>query len=457
MRSLAFQLAVVLAAHGVAQTPAQLKQELRAKEAAAKQDAEALFAVGKWADENGLGAEARRIYQNVLKIAPEHEGANLALGNELVAGKWLTAKDAEAERKKALDAEFKAKGWVQVDGVWVAKEHAADAKKGIFHHEGGIVSKEEMLALMGGMVRHPVTGELIDKSHLAEAEARKFPIGTEGRWVEEKEADRFHADRERPWVFRSDHCTLLSTLPVAKLELVKNFADRGVEHVLPIFGLATVAPAHRPTVVIASTEDEFRGFGTSLGDETSSYGAFLATDDGRARVRVPYQGEVRPAVCLWHKEWGEFYLRHAAALAYVGGLCAGARAEVPLWFLHAAAGYASRFENLKDASWFGEQHQQKGGVKELKGWFNSFAINGEMESKQIDYNIYQAGLLISFAATGGDDKATKALQEVTAAFADGKSQAIDKSIDKLKTLLLGKEDEIRRHLQTVIAKGKGQR
>jgi hypothetical protein len=310
-----------------------------------------------------------------------------------------------------------------------------------------------MLAFMQGMVRHPVTGQLIEAKHLEAAEGRRYPIGTEGRWAEEPDADRYHADIERPWLFRTAHCTLISTLPIKKLDEVRHFADRGVERIRPILGLLDCKPTLRPTIIVAATQNEFTTQGTRLGDETSSYGAFLA--DGEARARVPYQGEVRPAVCLWHKEWGPFYLRHAAALAYVSGLCADAGADVPLWFLHACGGFASRFENDRDAGWFGEQHQQKGGVQDLKGWFNSFAINGEMESRQIDFNIYQAGLMISFAASGADDKVTAAMQEITAAFAAAKSKAISKGIQDLQAILVGKEAELQAHLKALIARGKG--
>ena len=118
----------VLAIPAVAQS-ANLKQELRTKESAASKDADALFQVAKWANEKGLVADAKRLYQAVLKLKPDHQDANLAVGNQLVEGKWLAAKDAEVARKKAMAVEYAAKGFVEVAGVWVEKDNKCGVKK----------------------------------------------------------------------------------------------------------------------------------------------------------------------------------------------------------------------------------------------------------------------------------------------------------------------------------------
>ena len=80
--------------------------------------------------------------------------------------------------------------------------------------------------------------------------------------------------------------------------------------------------------------------------------------------------------------------------------------ELPPWLLQGLGAYTSRLDNDNDASWFGKQHVQKGGVRNLKSFFAGFAISGEMESKEIDYNIFQAGLLVAYCLHGGDAKAT---------------------------------------------------
>lgn len=432
------------------QTPAQLKQELRNKETAAKKDPDAMFEVGKWAAEKGLAVEAKRVFQAVLKIKPDHEGANLGVGNALFEGTWLTAKEATARQKKAQATEFAAKGLVEIAGVWVDKEHVDDAKRGVFHHENQLVTKEEKMALLDGKVRHPDTDELIDPKFLEKAQQHYYPIGSEGRWVDEKEADTYHSDAKRPWMIRSSHCTLLSTMPLQKLLPLKQLADRGFERVGKLLGAVKPTPANRPVVVVAATDTEYRELGTELGDGTDATSAFLMREE--QRLKVPYQGDVRAAICVWHKDWGPYNVRHGAALAYVHGLCADAGTDVPLWFLHGLASYASRFENDSDAGWFGKQHVQKGGVRNLKSFFTAFAINGEMEAKDIDYNLYQAGLMFSFAAEGGDAPITDAMVAVTHALSEPKKGGADKAIAKLTSLLIAAEEKLVAHLQKLIAK-----
>jgi peptide/nickel transport system ATP-binding protein len=88
-------LLLVLAA-ATGQSAAQLKNELKTKETAAKKDPQKLYEVGVWAKEKALAVDAKRIFEAVVKIKPDHAGAHEALGDELVEGKWMSAKDADA-------------------------------------------------------------------------------------------------------------------------------------------------------------------------------------------------------------------------------------------------------------------------------------------------------------------------------------------------------------------------
>ncbi|HEX5054599.1 MAG TPA: hypothetical protein VFZ65_22675 [Planctomycetota bacterium] len=443
----------LLSSAAFAQTGAQLKQELRTKEAAAKKDPDALFEVAKWASEKALAADAKRLYQSVVKLKPDHEGANLALGNALVEGKWWPAKEAEALRKKAMAAEYTAKGYVEVSGIWVEKDQVADAKRGVFHHENQLVTKDEKIALQAGQVRHPETGELIDPQFLEKASNKYFPIGSEGRWVDEKEADTYHSDIKRPWIVRSTYCTILSTLPLAKVQEMRQHADQGFERVRPLLGSVELSPANRPVILVAATESEYRDYGAALGDGTDAAGSFLMREE--ATLKVPFQGEVRACVCEMHKDWGPRYVRHAAALGYAFGASLEVGADLPLWLLHGFGSYTSRFDNDQDAAWFGQQHVQKGGVKNLKAFFAGFALNGEMEAKDVAYNLFQAGLMLSFAAQGGDAKTTEALQAVTASLSPGaKKGSAAKAISKLEAALIEAEPKIVAYLQKLIDKAR---
>lgn len=445
-----FLALVTLAAPALAQSPAKLKQELRTKEAAAKKDPDALFEAGQWAAEKALAADAKRIFQAVLKLNADHEGANQALGNELVEGKWLPAKEAEALRKKAMAAEFAAKGYVEVSGIWVEPDHVEDAKRGIFHHDGELVTKDEKTALLKGMVRHPETGELIDAKHLEQAEKRYFPISAT-RWVDEKEANQFHSDLKRPWIVRSTHCTLLSTLAIAKIQELRTEADAAVERVKSFFGGAMPSPSRRPVILIAATDAEFRDLGEGLGDGTDSCGAALIQE--QATMTLPHLGSVRAAFCHHEKDWGTRYLRHASAIAFANGVALDRGITLPLWFLHGIGSYTSRFHTDSDAAGFGKQHLQKGGVRNLKGFFSGFDISGErMEPLARDANIFQAGLMFAFAAAGGDEAVTAAMKDVTKLLDGTDKGKADKAIGKLEAALIAAEPKIAAYLQDLVTK-----
>jgi hypothetical protein len=444
-------LALALAATpALAQSPAQLKTELKTKEAAAKKDPDALFEVGKWAADKALAADSKRIFQAVLKIKPDHAAANEALGNALVEGKWIPAKEAEALRKKAQAAEYAAKGMVDVGGVWVEKDKVEDAKRGVFHHDGQLVTKAELLALQGGKVRHPDTGELIDPKHLEKAQNKYYPVGSEGRWVDLKEADTYHSEPKRPWVVRSQHGTIVTTLGLAKIEELQRELDVAIEKVATLFGGRMLPPTLRPVVLVAATETEYRDHGANLSDGPDAAGAFMAPAEAKLPIRDV--GEMSFAVCNNHKDWGIRYLRHAAALAYANGLAVESGNALPLWLCEGIGSYTSRFQNDSDAGWFGKQHMAKGGVRNLKSFFQTFAINGDMESKDVDYNLFQSGLCVSFAAHGGDAKVTEALQGLAAALTSGAKGSGAKAVSKLEAELIAAEPKLAAYLQQLIAK-----
>jgi hypothetical protein len=438
-----------LATTTVAQAP--LLKELKAKEAAAKKDPEALFEVGKWAGEKALSAEAKRLYQAVLKLKPDHAGANEALGNALVEGKWISAKEAEALRKKALAAEFAAKGMVEVSGVWVDKDKADDAKRGVFHHEGEVVNLTEKLALQAGKVRHPDTGELIDGKHLEKAKNKFYPVGE--RWVDLKEADTYHSDIKRPWVVRTTHGTIVSTLSLAKIDDFKQYVDRGIERVREVLGPNAPLPDHRPTVVIAATVKEYGEYGNALGDETSSASAFLMSKDPRLAANATLFGKSCPAICDGTGDLGKYNAREAGGLAYIQGKVDDAGIEAPPWFLRAFGTIASRLENAGDASFYAQRHLQRGGVGNVKAFFPSFAINGEMEAEAIVHNLFNAGLMIDFAVAkeGGDPAVAAAFQEVLEQLAQPKKGG-EKAFAKLQTALIAAGPKVEAHLQKLAKK-----
>ncbi|MCA8970970.1 MAG: hypothetical protein KDC95_14340, partial [Planctomycetes bacterium] len=118
----------------------------------------------------------------------------------------------------------------------------------------------------------------------------------------------------------------------------------------------------------------------------SSHGAFQCLTREDKPVAVFYGA----------KDWGPYFLKHGV------GVGAATQLLVPLgiperhWILTGFGGYTSRWSNAAAASHFGKQYLAKGGVRSLKSFPKSFSINGEMSSADLDWTIYQAGILVAF-------------------------------------------------------------
>lgn len=446
---------LILAAPALGQSARELKRELRKRESAAKkeQTAEALLAVAQWAREKGMAADAKRLFTNVLKKDPANADANIGLGNAQWEGKWMPKRKADALRKKAMEAMYKEKGWVEVDEIWVPKDQVDDAKNGLFHHDGRLVTRAEKKALLEGMVPHPETGMLIRKDDLKKAEAGEFPIGSEGRWASLDKANQYYADPAHPWVVRSHHGTVVTTLELEKINTLKQSVDRAFERIGPIFGGTTLPPTHRPTILVATTEDEYKAYGNAFGDGNSAGSAFLMTDE--ARLEVPFQGSVRGGVCTGQQPGMlPYYARHAAGLAFVHGKAqAAGGAEIPSWFAHGIGALSGFYENDRDGTHFlRTMVVKRGGLKDVGTFLNDFTINGDMEANAITYNWTVAGLLMHFATLGGDQATTDAMVEVTKAFTNG--AGVEGAIAGLQSALEAANDKVQAHMQKLLTENR---
>lgn len=428
----------------MAQRPAaSAKRELRKRESKAGRDPARLLEVARWAKQQGLVTDHRRILEKIVRRHPDFEPALRELGYVKFEGKWLPAKRAAQLAAKKREAEYRARGMKRVDGVWVAPDEVEDARKGIFHHDGEVVSKQEKIALLLGKVFHPKTGELIDRDDLQKAEKGLFPLEG-GRWGGADEANRYHADPRRPWVVRTYYGFLVTTLPLEKHDELKGLMDGAVDTVKPLFGGRQPHPAHRPAVVVCADAEIYRELGAAIGGPGSAYGAFLAE---RESEDLPVPGRI--AACVWEPSWGEYYLRHAAGLATANSFFVEVGAALPEWFARGVGSLAERHFSPGVAQHFGKQHLAKGGVKDLGSWLTSFSIGPEMSPRDIDYNVYQAGLVLAFCMRGGDEEATKALMALTEALQQN-ARAVEKALIRLEKLIPKKEAEIRAYFRKVV-------
>jgi hypothetical protein len=69
--------------------------------------------LGHWASQQGLSAQARKAYENVVSLAPDDAEARQALGFTKIDGRWLTEEES-----------YRARGYVKYDGEWMTPGEA---------------------------------------------------------------------------------------------------------------------------------------------------------------------------------------------------------------------------------------------------------------------------------------------------------------------------------------------
>lgn len=74
-------------------------------------DARGYYALGLWAREKGLTTRSNELFQKVISLDPDHEGARGALGYERFEGRWLAGDDL-----------MLARGYVKHEGRWLKRE-----------------------------------------------------------------------------------------------------------------------------------------------------------------------------------------------------------------------------------------------------------------------------------------------------------------------------------------------
>jgi hypothetical protein len=390
-------------------------------------DTDRLVAAAAFARENQLGGEARKILEKVLGLDPDHRAAHEALGHREDGGEWQA----------------------EVDGIWVPVARLGDAEKGIYFHQETPVTRWEKERLLDGWQRHVYTGLLISGDDVEKASAGQFPLG-DGEWGDLQAADAWHANSARPWILRSEHFYVVTTLPH---QTITQEIIPAIEGVVPelerVAGGRVLAPAEWPVVVLLPSTDAYVAFGERYGASGSAHGAFLADP---AEFTVDIAGVRRPAAAAnWGAEgWGYYYARHAAALALANRYFGSEATAVPDWFRRGLAGRASRLYAPEITQFFGQQHLKAGCPDDLGKWLAGFSISGDNPTSgrnTNDYNVFEAGLLIDYCLSGGDADATAAMRAVTAAIVQG--QGVAAAVRELQTRLGGKAAEVAAYLEKI--------
>ena len=419
-----------------------VRKEFSTREAALKDaDVAGHVALAKWAAEKGISAESKRLLKKVVtKLDPENEEARHLLGYVKQDGKWVLEEEQKGQADKADEEQKKKEGLVKVKGQWVKKEEEAFARKGLIKHEDRWITADEKKKVDAGMVRHPETGEWIPKEEADKVKSGLFFVNKQ--WVDKATADKFHESWDSPWTVYSDHFRILGTQPYDKMWEARNDAESAMNLVKRIFNMQSPVPSPALEIRLFNTSDEYTAFTQPVSDTgLSIYGAYYAEKHDDKPVAVFY-GE---------KNWGPYYLRHGVGLLVTYRFLEDVNTKLPHvhWFPTGIGSYVSRWENKGHAQHFGKQYIEKGGIRNLKKFFKAFNIDKDMPDEEVQWNIYQAGILISYCMEGGDKAATEALKEVTEAITKGKG--VDNAMKNLETKLTNAEKQLKTYLEKLVS------
>lgn len=424
-------------------TAQDAKAELEKKLAAIdRKDAEALFGVAMWAEQNNLKTDSKRLLREVIKVNPDHAQARELLGYEKFDGKWLTKREIEREKAKAEEAEKAAKGLKKWKDQWVPADEYEKLEKGLVKYEadGEVkwVTPEQKERLVKGMVLYD--GLWMTKEDVEHRRAGEFKIGD--KWLKEDEANKVHADFSNPWVLESDYCELTTTCSYEFARKAMISGDKAIERAYQIIGLPLPAPADFQKVKVIMVKDiaDYSQLGNQVQDATdasmsSVWSTFILTDATTGRFGgVTIYEVLQQGNDSGNDNFSLGHVRFAAAAAAVRNI---ELADAPSpWFSFGIASYVERYwvagsekDNQAWAKWTLSTLMKEGGLIDLKNFFDPFTTSRQ--------SILQAGAVIGYLAYGQNKpkKLEELWQKVRESFKKPKEKGLTKDFIKLETEL----------------------
>ena len=448
---------------------------------AAGKDVEKLWALYEWCEATERTKEGKSVLRKIVRYDEHHRKAREALGHLEYDGEWFTSeKKLAAHKKKKLESEAKAKGWVKHKGEWVDPRHIPFLEKGLVQDATGRwITEEERDRLAKGWVRQDLAW--VSPDEIGNIEQGLWKCGEE--WLSESDADKYHAQLGTWWQIPSEHFVLWTTSTRKQAMRTIDELDIACRDLTRVLGSLPIEPV--PLVILRDPE-QFAMFarGTDEGHPptevrgfSSIHYAFFAeswTDDenqylGMGAGYWDANDETRD-------KFGRHAARHALALSVMDALDPSAKSiealtkrkggaepgeswvsdfweekEIPTWFRYGVAAYVERYfpdSTVKRGgnSWWTREWsisniKNRGGLDSLGQIFD---MRLEASSKQASDDsakkINQAGLLIAFAVDGECEPVKEALVDVQLALTA--RNAVTKSIGKLQKAIEKHEDEL---------------
>lgn len=327
---------------------------------------------------------------------------------------------AGAQQPKGKDSEasddkfYAAWGLVEKDGRWLRKTDVEH------------MDKEE--------VQHPDSGVWIPRTDLEKAQSGQHLVS--GQWVSSEEAEKSHKTWATPWVLLSDNVELHTIVTLKEAQDILNEAETAVGFTKNLIWDPIKPLPQRVKIFAFNNQERYRDFGNDFDDSGfSSHGAFQCLSRDDKPVAVFYGA----------KDWGPYYLKHGVGVGIATQLLVPLGIPERHWILTGFGGYAARWSNETAASHFGKQYIAKGGIRSLKSFPKSFTINADMSAQDLDWTIYQAGILVAFLQKP-NDKVVKAWDLVRKAVRERDKQTL-KTYQAFEKVLLLQEKDLKAFLK----------
>ena len=359
-----------------------------------KKDATGLFQLAVWAKQNGLKKDWRPTLKLVLKINKNHEEANRAMGNVLLEGKWVSAKDAQRLRQRALEADYKARGWKRKGGKFVSPAEFSRHEGGWVEHDGHWVDKKLFARIRSNKLKW-FEGRWVGPKSL-----KKMRSGLrllENRWLPIEDLNDMHSSMENPWVIRFNQVEIRGTSYHPKVVLAAKIANSVYKELIHVFGeeADTYGKNGPLRIYLNKSGETYNEFSKSLPQtdwesyNSSSFGAWFSSQHAKGGAGVTYYHD---------EEYLRAWIGYTTAMAYLARLTHSGQLETSLAI--ALASYGASFHGGKfapAAAFFGRYLRA---VKYIDNPQN--AASGYLDglvflsASTIENRIARAGLLMHF-------------------------------------------------------------
>lgn len=440
------------------QQPPQSDPEFDKRRTAAGNDVDKLWDVYKWCKEQKKDEKGRSVLRQILKIDPNHEDANLALGYVKYEGKWFPSQKKVDDYKKEQEAkQNKADGLVEYKGQRVPPADVPFLEKGMVKDDTGKwVDGEEYQKKKDGWIRQDLTW--VDPKEKENIDKGLWKCGD--KWLSLEEANKFHSEPGEWWRIPTDHYRLYTTCDRAlAMDKIKVQLDRAWDDLQKIY---QVEPPTPPIVVVLRDDRQYNAY--AGGDEEA--GVQPTDTRGIASEHYAYFSEIAPdanglpmlaGVGYWDASadagdrWGTCSVRSALGLSYADAIDPSTSTvekakkkkafekgyvdqyyeekRLPEWFRQGAATYVERYyvdiyvgrdgDNAWTRKWSVTNIVNKGGLRSLKQITDPKA---DYKAGDVSKLMNEMGLVMAFVVDGKCAPVTEKLKAVQEALKANKDK-----------------------------------